>query len=75
MFGIPGKSPVNLTPAAVRQIATLMQRDGAFGAFRRSDIDRHPDRTLRALAGRICLHPAGTGGHASRSRRAHRPAG
>ncbi|MFM2356696.1 MAG: hypothetical protein RLZZ528_2432 [Pseudomonadota bacterium] len=31
MFGIPGKSPVNLTPAAVRQIATLMQRDGAFG--------------------------------------------
>lgn len=31
MFGIPGKSPVTLTPAAVRQIAGLMARDGAFG--------------------------------------------
>ena len=31
MFGIPGKSPVTLTPAAVAQIARLMTRDGAFG--------------------------------------------
>jgi iron-sulfur cluster assembly protein len=31
MFGIPGKSPVTLTPAAVRQIARLMERDGAHG--------------------------------------------
>ena len=31
MFGIPGKSPVSLTPAAVRQIANLMTRDGAHG--------------------------------------------
>jgi len=27
MFGIPGKQAVNLTPAAVRQIARLMARD------------------------------------------------
>jgi iron-sulfur cluster assembly protein len=31
MFGIPGKPPVSLTEAAVRQIATLMSRDGAHG--------------------------------------------
>ncbi|MBV2360669.1 iron-sulfur cluster assembly accessory protein [Thalassococcus sp. CAU 1522] len=31
MFGIPGKSPVTLTDAAVRQVAKLMQRDGRFG--------------------------------------------
>ena len=31
MFGIPGKSPVSLTPRAVAQIARLMARDGAFG--------------------------------------------
>ena len=31
MFGIPGKSPVTLTPRAVSQIARLMARDGAFG--------------------------------------------
>lgn len=31
MFGIPGKSPVTLTPAAVAQISRLMARDGAFG--------------------------------------------
>ena len=31
MFGIPGKPPVTLTPAAVRQIARLMARDGAQG--------------------------------------------
>lgn len=31
MFGIPGKSPVTLTPSAVRQISTLMQRENAFG--------------------------------------------
>lgn len=31
MFGIPGKPPVTLTPAAVRQIARLMDRDGAKG--------------------------------------------
>ena len=31
MFGIPGKSPVILTPAAVAQIAQLMSRDGAYG--------------------------------------------
>ncbi|MGB7263652.1 MAG: iron-sulfur cluster biosynthesis family protein, partial [Albidovulum sp.] len=31
MFGIPGKSPVNLTPRAVAHIARLMARDGAYG--------------------------------------------
>ncbi|WP_296478973.1 iron-sulfur cluster assembly accessory protein [Roseinatronobacter sp.] len=31
MFGIPGKSPVTLTPAAVRQIRRLMEREGAKG--------------------------------------------
>ena len=31
MFGIPGKSPVTLTPRAVSQIARLMARDGAYG--------------------------------------------
>lgn len=31
MFGIPGKSPVTMTPNAVRQITRLMARDGAKG--------------------------------------------
>ena len=31
MFGIPGKSPVTLTPAAIDQIRRLMARDGAHG--------------------------------------------
>ncbi|WP_371036897.1 MULTISPECIES: HesB/IscA family protein [unclassified Rhodosalinus] len=31
MFGIPGKSPVTLTPAAVSQIVRLMTRDGRHG--------------------------------------------
>jgi iron-sulfur cluster assembly protein len=31
MFSIPGKSPVSLTPAAVKQIASLMQRRGHHG--------------------------------------------
>ncbi|WP_135446858.1 HesB/IscA family protein [Tabrizicola caldifontis] len=31
MFGIPGKAAVTLTPAARRQIARLMQRDGHKG--------------------------------------------
>ncbi|MFN3937076.1 MAG: HesB/IscA family protein [Gemmobacter sp.] len=31
MFGIPGKQAVTLTPAASRQIARLMQRQGAQG--------------------------------------------
>lgn len=31
MFSIPGKSPVSLTPAAVKQIATLMDRGGHYG--------------------------------------------
>ncbi len=31
MFGIPGKQAVSLTPAAVRQIAKLMARDGHQG--------------------------------------------
>ena len=31
MFGIPGKSPVKLTPSAVRQISRLMAKDSAFG--------------------------------------------
>lgn len=31
MFGIPGKSPVSLTPAAVSHIAALMSRDNAYG--------------------------------------------
>ncbi|MCV2876823.1 iron-sulfur cluster assembly accessory protein [Rhodobacteraceae bacterium XHP0102] len=31
MFGIPGKSPVTLTPAAVAQIKKLMMRDGHQG--------------------------------------------
>ncbi len=31
MFGIPGKSPVTLTPRAVRHIARLMERESAKG--------------------------------------------
>ncbi|MBE2277358.1 MAG: iron-sulfur cluster assembly accessory protein [Rhodobacteraceae bacterium] len=31
MFGIPGKAAVTLTPAAARQIARLMARDGTQG--------------------------------------------
>ncbi len=31
MFGIPGKSPVTLTPRAVQQITRLMARDQAYG--------------------------------------------
>ncbi|MDD7969830.1 HesB/IscA family protein [Roseinatronobacter alkalisoli] len=31
MFAIPGKTPVTLTPAAVRQIRRLMDREGAKG--------------------------------------------
>ena len=31
MFGIPGKSPVSLTPAAAAQIAKLMQKGGTKG--------------------------------------------
>ena len=31
MFGIPGKQAVTLTPAAIRQITRLMQRDGREG--------------------------------------------
>jgi iron-sulfur cluster assembly protein len=31
MFAIPGKSPVTMTPAAVRQITRLMEREGAQG--------------------------------------------
>ncbi|MDV4143973.1 MULTISPECIES: HesB/IscA family protein [Shimia] len=31
MFGIPGKSPVTITPAAVTQITRLMQKDGHAG--------------------------------------------
>ena len=31
MFGIPGKSPVTITPAAVGQIARLMEKDGHQG--------------------------------------------
>ncbi|MGP9790410.1 HesB/IscA family protein [Roseinatronobacter sp. NSM] len=31
MFGLPGKPPVTLTPAAVRQICRLMDREGAKG--------------------------------------------
>lgn len=31
MFAIPGKSPVTITPAAVRQIVRLMERDNAAG--------------------------------------------
>lgn len=31
MFGIPGKSPVSLTPRAVAAITRLMARDGAHG--------------------------------------------
>ena len=31
MFAIPGKSPVTMTPAAERQIARMMTRDGTKG--------------------------------------------
>jgi iron-sulfur cluster assembly protein len=31
MFGIPGKAAVTMTPAAIRQIARLMARDGKTG--------------------------------------------
>ncbi len=31
MFSIPGKAPVTITPAAVRQITKLMARDDAMG--------------------------------------------
>ncbi len=30
MFGIPGQSPVTITPAAVAQIRKLMERDGRY---------------------------------------------
>ncbi|MEO0915628.1 MAG: iron-sulfur cluster assembly accessory protein [Pseudomonadota bacterium] len=31
MFGIPGKSPVTITPSAVKHIARLMEKDGKSG--------------------------------------------
>jgi len=31
MFAIPGKSPVTITPAAVKHIARLMEKDGKSG--------------------------------------------
>jgi iron-sulfur cluster assembly protein len=31
MFSIPGKAPVSLTPAAVKQISFLMERGGHYG--------------------------------------------
>ncbi|MCC5962440.1 MAG: iron-sulfur cluster assembly accessory protein [Rhodobacteraceae bacterium] len=31
MFAIPGKSPVTLTPAAVRQVLRLMEKEGTHG--------------------------------------------
>jgi len=31
MFGIPGKAAVTLTPAATKQIARLMQKQGSSG--------------------------------------------
>ncbi len=31
MFGIPGRPPVDVTPAAARQIARLMARGGTYG--------------------------------------------
>ncbi len=31
MFGIPGKAAVTMTPAAIRQIAQLMAREGSVG--------------------------------------------
>ncbi|MBD3677069.1 MAG: iron-sulfur cluster assembly accessory protein [Rhodobacteraceae bacterium] len=31
MFGIPGKQAVSMTPAAVKQIVKLMERDGSKG--------------------------------------------
>ena len=31
MFGIPGKSPISMTPAAEAQIAKLMEKDGHKG--------------------------------------------
>lgn len=31
MFGIPGKSPVTITPAAERQITRLMAKGGGYG--------------------------------------------
>ena len=31
MFGIPGKSPVTMTPRAIAQISRLMAKDGTFG--------------------------------------------
>jgi len=31
MFGLPGKQAVTMTPAAIRQIVKLMQRDGHAG--------------------------------------------
>ena len=31
MFGIPGQSPVSITPAAAKQIAKLMEKDGSKG--------------------------------------------
>ena len=38
MFGIPGKAAVTLTPAATRQIARLMEREGSSGpAHRRQE--------------------------------------
>lgn len=31
MFGIPGKAPVTMTPAAIKQILSLMSKDNRFG--------------------------------------------
>ena len=31
MFGIPGKQAVSMTPAAIRQISRLMEKDGSQG--------------------------------------------
>ncbi|WP_434287579.1 HesB/IscA family protein [Celeribacter sp. SCSIO 80788] len=31
MFGIPGKQAVSITPAAAKQIAKLMEKDGSMG--------------------------------------------
>ena len=31
MFGVPGKSPITMTPAAIAQIARLMEKDGHKG--------------------------------------------
>ncbi|TCS63904.1 HesB/IscA family protein [Primorskyibacter sedentarius] len=31
MFGIPGKSPISMTPGAIRQITRLMEKEGRAG--------------------------------------------